>query len=237
MSSKEHLIRFLEELTQELRESENTDESIYRTIRRFRVFSPFLDDEFEYRLHSIEKKIDSLIDRPVASCRMASSDGERVTELMMGHGPLERAKGVKYLSDWMNSPTEITIADPYFIKNSGSIPEADYKNSLQGLLPLSLKKIELFIGPRTQKYHKASIATWFNQLCTTRGIQLEVFHQEEVHDRVWLRDGGDALVVGTSFNGLGNKCAFLLNLDAADTASFNAELSRIRAEYTCSNQV
>lgn len=237
MHSKEHYIRFLEVLTQELKESENTEESIYKTIRGFRKLYPFWEDEFEYRLHSIENKIDSLIDRLVASCRMASSDGERVMEFMTGRGASERAKGVKYLSDWMNSPTEITIADPYFMKNSGAISETDYKKSLEGLLPLSLKKMELFIGPRTQKYQKASIATWFNQLCTTRGIQLEVFHQEEVHDRAWLRNGSNALVVGTSFNGLGNKCAFLLDLDAADTASFSAELRRIRAAYTCSTQV
>jgi hypothetical protein len=237
MHSKEHLIRYLESIIQELKESDNSGESIYRTIRRFRMLYPSLDGEFEYRLHSIENKIDSLIDRPAASCRMASSDGENIFEFMTGRGALERAKGVKYLSDWMNSPTEITIADPYFIKNSGAISEADYKNSLNGLLPLSLKKIKLFIGPRTQKYQKASIAAWFNQLCATRGIQLEVFHQEEVHDRVWLKNGSDALVVGTSFNGLGNKCAFLLNLDAADTASFSAELDRIRAAYGCESQV
>lgn len=237
MYSKEHLIRYLESLVQELKEDDNSRENAYRTIRRFRMFYPFPDDEFENRLHSIEHKIDSLIDRPVAPCRMASSDGENVIEFMTGRGASERAKGVKYLSDWMNSPTEITIADPYFIKNSGAISEVDYKNSLQGLLPRSLRQIELFIGPRTQKYQKASIATWFNQLSATRGIQLKVFHQEEVHDRVWLRNGSDALVVGTSFNGLGNKCAFLLNLDAADTASFSAELRRIRAAYTCSTQV
>lgn len=237
MHSKKHLIRYLESLIQELKESDNSGESIYRTIWQFRMFYPFPDDEFEYRLRSIENKIDSLIDRPVASCRMASSNGENVIEFMTGRGASERAKGVKYLSNWMNSPTEITIADPYFIKDSGAISETDYKSSLKCLLPLSLKKIELFIGPRTRKYQKASIASWFNELCATRGIQLEVFHQEEVHDRVWLKNGSDALVVGTSFNGLGNKCAFLLNLDAADTASFSAELRRIRAAYTCSSQV
>ena len=202
-----------------------------------RLFYPFSNGEFEHLLRSIEGKIDSLLDRPVATCRMASSEGDKIVELMTGRSPSERAKGIKYLSDWMNNPTELTIADPYFIKNSGAISESDYKNSLQKLLPKSLKKIVLFIGPEIQKYQKASIATWFNQLCTTRLIQLEVFHQEEVHDRVWLKNESDALVVGTSFNGLGNKCAFLLRLDAADTASFNAELRRIRAAYTCSNQV
>ncbi|MGW8158420.1 MAG: hypothetical protein ACWGKN_07840 [Desulfoprunum sp.] len=235
MHSKEHLIRYLESLIHELRENESREDA-YRAIRRFRIFYPFSDEKFKYRLRSIEHKIDSLLDRPVDLCRMANSDGDNIS-LMTGRGTSERAKGVKYLSDWMGNPNEITIADPFFIKNSGVISEVDYKNSLQRLLPQSLKKIELFIGLRTQKYQKASIARWFNQLCATRDIQLEVFHQEEVHDRVWLKNGNDALVVGTSFNGLGNKCAFLLNLDATDTASFNAELRRIRVAYRCSAQV
>ena len=236
MHSKEHLIRYLESLIQELKDNES-HEIPHKTMRLFRMFYPFLDEEFEYRLHSIEDKIDSLLDRPDVSCRMAGSDGENVIQLMTGLGDSERKKGVQHLSNWMNNTIEITIADPYFIKNSGAISEIDYMNSLQGLLPQSLKKIALFIGPKTKKYQKASIASWFNQLCATRSIQLEVFHQEEVHDRVWLKDGSDALVVGTSFNGLGNKCAFLLNLDATDTASFNTELCRIRTAYKCSAQV
>lgn len=236
MQSKEHFIRYLESLIQELKESDS-QEIIYRTIRRFRMYYQVTDDEFEYRLRSVEHKIDKLLDRPIASCRMASSDGENLIEFMTGRGESERAKGVKYLLDWMKSPTEITIADPYFIKNSGAISEEEYMKSLQEILPNSLVKIELFIGPITKIYQKASIATWFNQLCVTRGIELTVFHQEEVHDRVWLKSGTDALVVGTSFNGLGNKCAFLLNLDAEDAASFNKELCRIRANYTSSSQV
>ncbi len=237
MHSKEHLIRYLEALIQELRQGENNGKTVYRTIRRFRMSCPFPDNQFDSRLHSIEHKIDSLIARPVIPCRLASSNGENGIEFMTGRGESERKKGVQYLSEWMNSPTAIIIADPYFMKNSGAISETDYKRSLEGLLPLSLKSIELFIGPRTQKYQKASIASWFNALCTSRCIQLRVFHQEEVHDRVWVRNGRDALVVGTSFNGLGNKCAFLLDLNQDDTASFIAELRRIRSAYPCSDQV
>jgi hypothetical protein len=158
MTSKEHLIRYLESLIQELRESSD-DEYVYRTIRRFRSVHPYLDDELEYRLHCIEQKIDTLIDRPVVSCRMASEEGENVIELMTRRGRGERDKGIRFLSDWMNAPSKITIADPYFIKDSGAISEADYKASLQGLLPLSLKQCELFVGPPTKRYQKASIAT------------------------------------------------------------------------------
>jgi hypothetical protein len=236
MQNKENIIHNLESLIQEIKENDNHD-AIYRAIRRHKTLFPFYDEQFEYRLTSIEQKINRILNRPFESCLMAGPDKINIMQLMTGQGILERKKGVKHLSDWMNNPTEITITDPYFIKNSGAISEADYKNSLQGLLPYSLKKIELFVGTKTQKYQKPSIVNWFNQLCATRGIQLEVFHQEEVHDRVWLKNGNDALVVGTSFNGIGNKCTFLLNLDEDDTANFSAELRRIRSAYTCSSQV
>ena len=238
MYSKKYLIRVLELFTQELRETENTEEQIFEAIQRIRMFYPFWDNEYDSRLHSIENKIDSLIDRPITSCNIISSGTKKAAELMTGRGKSERDKGVQYLSDWIGSPTEITIADPYLIKNINSISVTDYKNSLQQLLPSSLKEIELFIGPNNHQYQKACIATWFNHLCAEREIQLKVYHQKEIHDRVWLKNNNnDALVVGTSFNGLGNKCAFLLSLDDNDTASFSDELHRIRKEYTCSNQV
>ncbi len=171
MQDKEDLIHRLEVLLQAVRESESR-ETAYQTIRRAQLFYPYWDDELKFRLHRIEDKLDHLADRPVATCRMASEEGENVIQLMTGRGASEREKGVKLLSDWMNSPTELTIADPYLIKNSGGISESDYKNSFQGLLPSSLKKLELFIGPKTTKYQKSSIATWLNSLCKTRGIQL-----------------------------------------------------------------
>lgn len=236
MSEKQHLIHHLEELLCAVRESESAEDA-YRLLRRQRLFYPLFPEKIEYRLDRIERSLDRLTDRPAAACRFASDEGESIMQLMTGQGINERQRGISYLSDWMNSPTKLTIADPYLIKNSGLISEADYKNSLESLLPRSLTTLELFVGPRNSKYQKSSIATWFNVLCQARGIALSVFHQEQVHDRVWLKNENDAIVVGTSFNGLGNKCAFLLKLDTTDTMAFSAELERIRSTVSSSNEV
>ena len=39
---------------------------------------------------------------------------------------------------------------------------------------------------------------------------------DTVHDRVWIADRKRGLVVGTSFNGLGSRAAFLLPLPDPD---------------------
>lgn len=236
MHEKQRLIQHLEELLCTVRESES-DEDVYRLLRRQRIVYPFFLEEFEYRLHRIERSLDRLVKRPAAACRLVTDKEESVMQLMTGKGFAERQKGIRYLSDWMNNPTELTIADPYLIKNSGAISESDYKSTLEGLFPQSLTNLELFIGPRNPRYQKISIATWFNAHCRERRITLSVFHQEQVHDRVWIKNGNDAIVVGTSFNGLGNKCAFLLKLDAIDTEDFNAELRRIRSASVSSTEV
>lgn len=233
MNERQHLIQHLEEILCAVRESES-DEDAYRLLRRRRFF---FSEEFEYRLHRIERSLDRLANRPSAACRFAGDEGESIMQLMTGRGIKERQKGISYLSDWMSNPTQLTIADPYLIKNSGAISESDYKSSLDGLLPHSLTNLELFIGPRNAKYQKASIATWFNAQCRERDITLSVFHQEQVHDRVWIKNGNDAIVVGTSFNGLGNKCAFLLKLDTTDTEDFSAELRRIRSAVVATTEV
>ncbi len=49
-----------------------------------------------------------------------------------------------------------------------------------------------------------------------------------MHDRVWIKDGNRAKVVGTSFNGLGKKLAFILNLPESDLRAFQTQLPRIR---------
>ena len=184
----------------------------------------------------IERENRSLADRPVSRCRFSEEDSSRVIDFMTGRGPAERAKGIQFLSQGIGATEKLTIADPYFVKGSGSISEVDYTDSLSSLLPSSLKTLELFVGPKTTKYRKQSVAVWLNAYCNQHGIALSVFNQNEIHDRVWISNEDKALVVTASFNGIGNKCAFFLPLDPADTDSFNAELQRIRSSVTSTGQ-
>jgi hypothetical protein len=53
-----------------------------------------------------------------------------------------------------------------------------------------------------------------------------------LHDRVWIADHERAFTVGTSFNGIGSRCAFILELPSEDRRAFIRELASIRANVT-----
>jgi hypothetical protein len=48
------------------------------------------------------------------------------------------------------------------------------------------------------------------------GVQLTQSSSQEFHDRVWIADCKQAVVVGTSFNGIGKRAAFILPLPWPD---------------------
>ena len=235
MLSNEEIVERLRHLLSLVEEAEKNVEP----RRRFRHREhPLWECEVEERLFRIQGRLDELIKRASTSCRLSDAEfafGEY--KFMVAANQEGRAKGVCYLSEWIGSTESLTIADPYLIKHGGPISVDEYTKTLGSLLPFSITRLELFVGPRTPRYWNQDVANSLNTLCAKRKIDLIVFHQELVHDRVWIKEGTDALVVGTSFNGLGNKCAFLLTLDESDRASFCEELARIRANCSSSTQV
>ena len=235
MHTKQSIAQRLRQVL-ELVELSETDADARKAIRRSRDPDLFWDDHIDQRLWRIEREIRSLADRPASRCQFSEKDSSQVIDFMTGRGPAERAKGIQFLSQWLSAPKKLTIADPYFVKNSGTISEVDYTASLSSLLPNSLEVLELFVGLQTTQYRNQGVAVWINSYCGQHGIALSVFNQEEIHDRVWITNDDKALVVGASFNGIGNKCAFLLPLDHDDTTSFNAELQRIRNSVAVTNQ-
>jgi hypothetical protein len=232
---RESIIRQLEHLIHEIKGSE-TDTDIRNALKDTMFRDLFRDREFDYRLRQIERSIEVMSRWGEHQCRFKNVDDEVVVKLMIASGTDERNVGIKHLKDWIGSSTALTIADPYFLRNTRSTTILQYADSITDLLPVSLKCLELFVGPKVVKYQKPAIVTWFNELCVTRGIKLSVYHQEHLHDRVWINDAKKPLVVGTSFNGLGNKCTFLLALDDSDTLRFNQELAHIRETVECKDE-
>ena len=220
----------------ELVELSETDADARRSIRRHRTSDMFGDEHVEHRLWRIERELHNLAERSTGRCQFSEGDSTRVIDLMTGRGTAARERSIKFLSQWLGDPQKLTVADPYFVKNTGTISESIYTASLAAVLPRSITSLELFAGIRTPKYRREPVATWIDSYCQQHCIALSVYNQEEIHDRVWIVDDDKALVVGASFNGIGDKCAFILPLDQDDTASFSAELQRIRKTVAAANQ-
>ncbi len=59
-----------------------------------------------------------------------------------------------------------------------------------------------------------------------------MYRTKTIHDRVWIVEGRKAFVVGTSFQGIGNKFSFILDLPNEDLEKFNIYLERERVKNT-----
>jgi hypothetical protein len=61
-----------------------------------------------------------------------------------------------------------------------------------------------------------------------KNINLSNYPTTEIHDRVWIKNSGQAKLVGTSFGGLSHKLAFIVDLPQDDVVLFMHELYRIQ---------
>ncbi len=228
MPSKELLIQHLRELI-EIVEHSDGDRDVMRRIRRERFYFPFWNEEVEYRLRQLDQKVDALLERPVASCRMASEEGNNVMQLMTNVGATARADAINHLHVGFSGAKQIVICDPYFLLSNSKMSKADYLLRIDTVIPTTVTSIELYVKP---KKRDAVIAAGFTKLCQDRGIKLICRKTDELHDRVWIVDSTRAFVVGASFNGLGNKCTFILELPEEDRRNFIKEVGFLRERTT-----
>ncbi|MGB7478894.1 MAG: hypothetical protein WA924_01070 [Burkholderiaceae bacterium] len=228
MPDKEHLIDHLKYLIS-IVEGSGSGQDALRTIRREGLFHPFWDVDFEYRLRRLDKKIDELLERPASLCRMASEEGNNVMKLMTAVGVAARTEAIDYMRNGFGGAKQLVICDPYFLLSNSKTSKDDYLDGINAVIPKTVKSIELFVKPRKRD---SEVAAGFTKLCQDRGIKLTCRKTEELHDRVWIIDSTRAFVVGASFNGLGNKCAFILELPEEDRRGFIKEVGLLRERTT-----
>ena len=165
------------------------------------------------------------------SCPFAEEDRE-VThklkrELMTAIGDAARASSVRFLSQVLAEAQQVTICDPYFLRPYKDRSVSEYQAAVESVLPKGMKSLELFVKPRQRT---KEIAEALETYCTHSNIRLTVYETERIHDRVWIKDHCEAYAVGTSFNGIGSRCAFILQLPPEDLNTFQFELRKVQAE-------
>ena len=228
MPHKELLIKHLKELISIVEDGDG-DWHALRRIRREGLFYPFWDEELENRLRRLDKKVDALLERPTPACRMTSEEGNNVMQLMTRVGNVARIEAIDYMRSGFAGAKQLVICDPYFLLSNSKTSKADYLAGVDVVIPKTVKVIELYVKP---KKRDADVAAGFTKLCQDRGIKLTCRKTDELHDRVWIVDSTRAFVVGASFNGLGNKCAFILELPEEDRRNFIKEVGLLRERTT-----
>lgn len=228
MSHKELLIAHLKELISIVERSDSDRDALQR-IRKERFKYPLWDEEFECRLHRLDQKVDALLERPISTCRMAGEEGNNVLQFLTRVGEAARTDAIDYMNDGFSGAKQLVICDPYFLLSNTKNSKADYLAGIDDVIPKTVKTIDLYVKP---KKRDTEVADGFTKLCQDRGIKLTCRRTDELHDRVWIVDSTRAFVVGASFNGLGNKCAFILELPEEDRRKFIREVGLLRERTT-----
>ena len=167
-------------------------------------------------LRAIEERLED------ARCRASLPDeGRSLAYLVTG---IDGDKGHDDLMSWLHDCHTLEIADPYFFQMGSYRDPYLLVEEFHGLLPRCLRRVTIYHRPKPHKLLFESFAACMRRL----DINTQYFRTTVLHDRVWIKNGNSAKVVGTSFNGLGNKLAFILNLPEADRNSFQEQMSAIR---------
>lgn len=175
-------------------------------------------------LRKLNRKLDGISEKKGRFVCQLRED-ENILHLISSLSNYKEA--VKDFSSWLVGTNSLIVTDPYFFSfNKSEIhrTESDYTKALIKIFPNNLKEVEIFHlpGPNKRIYEK------IKKHCRTKEIRFKNFSTTEIHDRVWIKNKADGKVIGTSFGGLGNKIAFILDLPEDDKDKFMQELHRIK---------
>jgi hypothetical protein len=208
---------------------EQFDYDYYNEFLRSRIpLLPFLS-----KIPEIMQTLDRLVERsregerfPTVQCRFAGSAGDNILQLLTGpRSNTSRPEALQYLNKCLSGTKHLTICDPYFLTKPPGLTADEYVRAIEGVIPNTVNHLDLFSGKR--KRH-TEVASKINDWCRNRKIRVKAWKTDEIHDRVWIKDFHSAYVVGTSFNGLGDKCAFILSLQEEDRRDFIRAITTLR---------
>ncbi|HHY0368232.1 hypothetical protein [Vibrio parahaemolyticus] len=202
----------------------------HNDFRRIVDFFMRENEEREYikhKLYAIDRKLEQL---PDCKCKYQHSDAGNM-QLLVGDGDSAKKRRAekKYLAKWLSKcKNNLIISDPYFFQygsdNKVFSSLTEYTDFICELIPNDIRSLEVFHLPGPQGEVKMKI----HKTLRSRNIKLTYIETNEIHDRVFIRDQDEAVLVGTSLGGYGNKLAFVLDLPNEDLENFKAALEKIR---------
>ena len=225
---RERLIAHLEEEISLLKDADFPIREIYGRRIYFSERDSYRLRELQEQVYQLTKRVQELADRQVI-CALSDKSEERrgVMQLLTGL-PNKEKQERKYLDRQLHGAEKLTIADPYFFSWSGPNrifdKEKKYTDFILQLIPSTVKTLEIFHlpGPNSRIFHK------FDKMIRTKKIKPRYVETNEIHDRVFIKNDRDAVLLGTSLGGYGNKLAFILPIPKEDLMLFSKELERIK---------
>lgn len=186
-------------------------------------FHPFYDQYLINKLDEINNHlIDSRSKNTNFQCRY-SEETERMLKFMVSPPRQEqtdiketRNTGLKEIRDFTRDAKELIVIDPYIF--AGSADDASkYIEEFKKCTRIdnqSISKIHIIYS--SKHGNTLAIKSGIKKLASDHNCSLTSYDNDKIHDRIWIKDKNEAIVVGTSFGGLGNKLCFILELPKYD---------------------
>jgi hypothetical protein len=147
-------------------------------------------------------------------CPLRADPG--LAELLVG--PQARATGLRELRDFTVDVVRLTILDPYFFAGPADTAR-DVADEFARVARFQGKRLKAVHIIRDDRLDTKAVVSAIGHSARMSGVRLTHASSQELHDRVWIADSTRAVVVGTSFNGIGKRAAFILPLPEADLAA------------------
>jgi hypothetical protein len=130
-----------------------------------------------------------------------------------------RDSGLKGIRDFTKGATELIIIDPYLLGGATEDTEKyldEFKKSSR-IDGKTLNRLHIIYS--SGHGHTKSIKMGIKRLAEQNDCKISSADTDLIHDRIWIKDKKEAIVVGTSFGGLGNRVCFILELPKYDLDS------------------
>jgi len=188
-----------------------------------------LQEIFWYRLHPfyedyLIKKLDEINNRLMETsfqCRY-SEETEVIMKMLIAprSGQVDtkeiRNTGLKEIRDFTKDAEELIIIDPYIF--GGEIDKAStYIEEFKRCSRIdnqSINKIHIIYS--SGHGNTSAIKHGIKKLASDNNCFLRSYDSDKIHDRIWIKDKSEAIIVGTSFGGIGNRLCFILDLPKYD---------------------
>lgn len=206
-----------------LKRLKNSEEKIsiddLREIFWYR-FHPFYD---EYLIEKLDE-INHRLKNTNFQCRYTEeTDGMMKMLIAPRQGQADikeiRNTGLKEIRDFTKDTKELIIIDPYIFggeTNRASTYIEEFKRCSR-IDNQSINKIHIIYS--SGHGNTSAIKNGIKKLASDNNCSLTSYDSDKIHDRIWIKDKTEAIVVGTSFGGIGNRLCFILDLPKYDLIS------------------
>lgn len=215
-----------------LRRIENSEDknivSDFREIFWHRLY-PFYDNYLIEKLDEISEKLNNRsFQCPYSEKTGGTQQFMIAPEEVQSNMKNIRNTGLQEIRDFTSNCQELIIIDPYIF--GGEAKNAStYIEEFKRCSRIDNKKLtNVHIIYSSKHGNTRAIKNGIKKLASDNNCTLTSYHSDKIHDRIWIKDKSEAIVVGTSFGGIGNRLCFILKLPKDDLTNL---LKYIQSDY------